>query len=47
MPAIAAMRHNPVMAAFATRPPANGKRTKHLLDGVMKSGRPFINAHLL
>jgi transposase len=52
MPAIIAMRCNPVLVAFAGRLRANGKRTKQIIVavmrrllvlayGVLKSGRPF------
>jgi transposase len=52
MPAIAAMRCNPVLAAFATRLRAKGKRNKQIIAavmrrmlvlayGVLKSGKPF------
>jgi transposase len=52
MPAIAAMRCNPVLVVFASRLRANGKRTKQIIVavmrrllvlayGVLKSGRPF------
>ncbi len=52
MPAITAMRCNPVLVAFAGRLRANGKRTKQIIVavmrrllvlayGVLKSGRPF------
>ena len=52
MPAIVAMRHNPVMAAFAQRLLARGKpkmvvigaimrKLIHLAFGVLKSGKPF------
>lgn len=52
MPAIAAMRFNPLMAAFAARLRANGKRAKRIIVavmrrllvlayGVLKSARPF------
>jgi len=52
MPAITAMRWNPVLAAFAARLRANGKRPKQVIAavmrrllvlayGVLKSARPF------
>jgi transposase len=52
MPAITAMRCNPVLAAFATRLRTNGKRPKQIIAavmrrmlilayGVLKSARPF------
>jgi len=52
MPAIAAMRCNPVLSAFAARLRANGKRPKQIIAavmrrllvlayGVLKSSRPF------
>lgn len=52
MPALVAMRHNPVIRPFAERLRANGKRPKqvvvaamrkllHLIYGVLKSQRPF------
>lgn len=52
MPAITAMRWNPVLAAFAARLRANGKRPKQIIAavmrrlivlayGVLKSNRPF------
>ena len=52
MPAIAAMRFNPVLAAFAARLRANGKRPKQIIAavmrrmlvlayGVLKSAKPF------
>jgi transposase len=55
MPAITAMRCNPVLTAFAARLRANGKRPKQVIAavmrrllvlayGVLKSGRPFTPA---
>jgi transposase len=52
MPALAAMRFNPVLIAFANRLRANGKRPKQIIVavmrrllvlayGVLKSGKPF------
>jgi transposase len=52
MPAVSAMRHNPVMAAFAKRLLENGKpkmvivcaimrKLLHMAFGILKSGRPF------
>ncbi len=52
MPAIAAMRCNPILIAFASRLRANGKRPKQIIVavmrrllvlayGVLKSGKPF------
>ena len=52
MPAIVAMRYNPVLALFAGRLRANGKRAKQIIVavmrrllvlayGVLKSGKPF------
>jgi len=55
MPALTAMRCNPVLTAFATRLRANGKRPKQIIVavmrrllvlayGVVKSGKPFETA---
>jgi transposase len=52
MPAIVAMRYNPILAEFAKRLRANGKRPKQIIAavmrrllvlayGVLKSGKPF------
>jgi transposase len=52
MPAVVAMRHNPIMAAFAQRLLARGKpkmviiaaimrKLIHMAFGILKSGRPF------
>jgi transposase len=52
MPAVVAMRHNPILTAFATRLRENGKRPKQIIVaimrrllvlayGVLKSGKPF------
>ena len=52
MPALSAIRHNPILRAFADRLKANGLKGKavvvavmrkllHLVYGILKSGRPF------